>query len=250
MANNISVTAGSGTTLKTTDNSGVHTPYHNVDVLAAAALDASAFGAKADAKSTATDTTAISAMSIWKQISASVQAFLTSFISVKTRFFAVAASAKARPANTTAYSANDAVSDNATAGSVTAFSWAVSNVNDDPISLERLQLVSTDTGAAGQTFRMFLYRSDPTASTGVVGGDNAAFSTRQGTFIGTMTGTLRTFSDGSGGVLIPDEGSRIITNPTSGAQTVFGLLQTLTGWTPSANSTTFTPTLEGFQGRA
>lgn len=35
-------------------------------------------GAKADAKSTATDTTAVSAMSVWKQISASVQAIATS----------------------------------------------------------------------------------------------------------------------------------------------------------------------------
>jgi hypothetical protein len=36
------------------------------------------FGAKADAKSTATDATAVSAMSVWKQISASVQAIATS----------------------------------------------------------------------------------------------------------------------------------------------------------------------------
>lgn len=36
------------------------------------------FGAKADAKSTATDTTSVSAMSVWKQISASVQAVATS----------------------------------------------------------------------------------------------------------------------------------------------------------------------------
>lgn len=36
-------------------------------------------GAKADAKSTATDTTAISAMSIWKQISASVQSLVAFF---------------------------------------------------------------------------------------------------------------------------------------------------------------------------
>lgn len=35
-------------------------------------------GAKADAKSTATDTTAVSGMSVWKQISASVQAIATS----------------------------------------------------------------------------------------------------------------------------------------------------------------------------
>src|SRR3989304_5181835 len=35
MANNIEVTVGSGTTLKTTDNASVHTPHHNVDVIAA-----------------------------------------------------------------------------------------------------------------------------------------------------------------------------------------------------------------------
>jgi hypothetical protein len=33
MANNVPVTPGSGVTLKTTDNAGVHTPHHNVDSL-------------------------------------------------------------------------------------------------------------------------------------------------------------------------------------------------------------------------
>jgi hypothetical protein len=41
-----------------------------------------------------------------------------------------------------------------------------------------------------------------------------------------------------------------MTAPTSGAKTVFGLLMTPTGFTPSANSTTITPTLEGLQARA
>lgn len=35
MANNVAVTAGTGTTFKTTDNAGVHTPHHNVDSLPA-----------------------------------------------------------------------------------------------------------------------------------------------------------------------------------------------------------------------
>lgn len=39
-----------------------------------------AFGAKADAKSTATDTTPITAMSVWKQISASIQLLVTGTI--------------------------------------------------------------------------------------------------------------------------------------------------------------------------
>lgn len=41
---------------------------------------AATIGAKADAKSTATDTTAISAMQVWKQISASVQALVSGLI--------------------------------------------------------------------------------------------------------------------------------------------------------------------------
>lgn len=174
------------------------------------------------------------------------------------RMFSATASAMTRPANTTAYTANDAVSNNATAGSVTAISFTVSDTNDDPISLERIRLLSTDTGIAGKTFRVWLFNSDPTASSGVGGGDNAAWSQKQAGFIGTMSNaattgsnsTFRTFSDGTGGVLTPDEGTRIITNPVSGAKTIFALIQTLDAFTPSANSTTFTLTLEGIQGRA
>lgn len=40
MANNVDVTAGSGTTIKTTDNAGVHTPHHNVDSLPAVTIAA------------------------------------------------------------------------------------------------------------------------------------------------------------------------------------------------------------------
>lgn len=35
MANNVAITAGLGTTFKTTDNAGVHTPHHNIDLAAA-----------------------------------------------------------------------------------------------------------------------------------------------------------------------------------------------------------------------
>jgi hypothetical protein len=123
-----------------------------------------------------------------------------------TREFSVAGSTVTRPANTTAYTAADAVSNSATAGSVTAISFTLSDLNDDPIALSRCRIDSTDTGLGGNMLRIYLYQSDPTASTGVVGGDNAAFSTKQGTFIGSMSGTLKTFSDGSGGVLGPGRG--------------------------------------------
>ncbi len=63
-----------------------------------------------------------------------------------------------------------------------------------------------------------------------------------------MIGTFRAAQDGSIATFVPDEGSYIVTTPGSGAQTVWCLYQTLTGFTPSGNSTTFTPTLEGIQG--
>lgn len=213
MANNVTAPV-TGITFKTTDNASVHTVHHNVDSLPATPAGTNLIG------------------------------------KVKTKFIVAAASAYTRPANTTAYVANDAVSDNGTAGSVTAISVTVSDVNDDNISLERCRIASTDTGVAGKAFRVWFYRSDPTASTGIVGGDNAAFSTKQGTFIGSMSGTFRTFSDGSVAVCVPDEGARIIAKPTSGGATVYALLQTLEAFTPSANSTTFTLTVEGFQGAA
>lgn len=169
---------------------------------------------------------------------------------VKTKFIVATFGTITRPAATDAYAANDAVSNSVTDGSVTSQSATISDVNDDTVSLERIRIDSTDTGVAGKAFRIWLYRSDPTASSGIVGADNEAFSTKRGTFIGTMSGTFRTFSDGSVAVCVPDEGSRLITLPTSGARTVYALLQTLEAFTPSANSTTFILTVEGFQGAA
>lgn len=189
----------------------------------------------------------------------------TDALPVSTRAFAVeasnAATAGLRQANTTAYSINDAVSNHATAGSVVAFSFTASEAVDLPISLEALLIRTNDTGpgAASAIFRAWFYQTDPAASTGIVGGDNLTFSTKRGTFLGVMEGTFRAFSDGSvarlAPVFIPSVASipnstRIITKPGAGASTVFCLLQTLTGFNPSASSTVFTPTLEGFQFRA
>lgn len=168
----------------------------------------------------------------------------------KTRLIAATASAYTRPANTTAYSANDAVSNNGTAGSVTAISFTVSDTNDDPILLDSMLIASTDTGVQGKNFRAYIFNADPTASSGVGGGDNAAWSQKLNGFVGTMVGSFKTFSDGSVAILTPEDGTRIITKPVSGAQTLYALLQTIDAFTPSANSTTFTATLRGIQGIA
>lgn len=169
-----------------------------------------------------------------------------------------------RPANTTAYTAGDSISDNATAGSVTALSATLSDVNDDPIFVSEILINSTDTGLAGKRIRAYVYNSDPTASSGVVGGDNAAFSNKKAGYIGSFSGVLESgFSDGTVGRLVPTyadgaaastphamAGGYVVTKPTSGAKTLFIQYQAVDGFTPSANSTTIIGTARGWQGRA
>lgn len=162
------------------------------------------------------------------------------------RLIVVSASSFTRPANTTAYTPLNAVSNNVTAGSVTPVSFTAVDINGAPLTIDRVRISTTDTGAstAGASFRVWFYQSSPT----VLAGDGAAFSTNRGTFIGSMTGNLITFGDGGVALCTSEVGSRIITLPTSSAETVFALLQTLTTFTPLSAST-FTLTIEGFQGR-
>ena len=121
------------------------------------------------------------------------------------RVFATTFATLTRPANTTAYTAADSISDNATAGSVTALvSGNISDVNDDPIFISGIHINSTDTGLAGKKIRAYLFNSDPTASSGVTGGDNAAYAQKKAGYIGSFMGWMETgFSDGTVGRLVP-----------------------------------------------
>lgn len=167
---------------------------------------------------------------------------------VRRRYFAAAAATYARPENTTAYSAGDAVSNSDTAETVTALSFAVSDTIDFPVALDRMRLMSTDEGLAGIDFRAWLFNADPAQAGGVGGADNEAFAQKMLGFVGTMAGTFVAMSDGCVAVLTPEHGSRIVTTPVAGAKTVYALLETIDAFTPSANSTTFDATLEGEQG--
>jgi hypothetical protein len=155
-----------------------------------------------------------------------------------------------RPANTTAYAANDSVSDNATAGSVTPLPVTVSDTNDDPVDITEILLDSTDTGFGGVPVRVHLFNSDPTASSGVGAGDNVAWSQKKAGWVGSFSGTMIAFSDGSRGVLTPDGPAVKLASVESGGKKLWWQLQTLGAATPSASSTVFTPRFKGYQGRA
>lgn len=178
---------------------------------------------------------------------------------VAQHFIQAAFTTLTRPANTTPYGAGDSISNNATAGSVTALvSAALSDTNDDPIQLQDVIISSTDTGLAGKRIRAYLFNADPTLSSGVGAGDNAAYAQKKAGYVGSMTGTLEAgFSDGAVGRLVPTfnaagdpaAGQFILAKPGTGAKTIWIQYQSVDAFTPSANSTTIDATIRGFQVR-
>ena len=160
------------------------------------------------------------------------------FVSKLTSFY--------RPVNTTVYSIGDTVANNATAGLVEALALRVENLRDNALlEIERLRVITSDTGFQEIAVRAWLFGSSPQADGGIAAGDNAAISLKRKDFLGRMSGILSTFSDGSGGILTPDDGTRIVFRPTGAV--VFAVLETLSAVTPSANSTLFESVLEGMQ---
>jgi hypothetical protein len=158
-----------------------------------------------------------------------------------------------RPANTTPYTALDSISDNATAGSVTALvSGNFSDANDAPVWLTHLEIKSTDTGLNGKTIRAYVFNSNPTSSSGVGAGDNAAYSNKQAGLFAQFIGTMATgISDGASGNLTPESGvPGLVALPASGARTFWVQYQSVDGFTPSANSTTIIGKLCGLQLKA
>lgn len=254
MANNLGVATGTSAFVKTTDNAGVHTPHHNVDTCAlpTGAATAAKQPALGTAGTPSADVISVQGVASGTTLPVTAQAGSNEIGRTNIKHVMATGTAMTRPANTTAYAANDSISDNATAGSVTANVVTISDANDDPVNITQILLSSTDTGpgTAGAFIRLHLFNSDPTANSGVVGGDNAAWSNKQAGWIGSFTGQMTAFSDGSRGVLVPDGPAVMTTSPGSGARTFWWQLQTLGAFTPSANSTTFTPRFRGFQGRA
>jgi hypothetical protein len=159
-----------------------------------------------------------------------------------------------RPNDSNPYVAGDAIANSTTAGSVVPISFAISDTNDAPVAIRSATLVinGTAAGTAGATFTLHLYRSSPTATAG----DNAAFTQPAiaSGYLGSLTGQTKLFADGSVAIMAVDQGAGqdLLCRPTSGARTIFGLLQLAAGsagFTPAAQATK-TITLSAFQGRA
>lgn len=133
-----------------------------------------------------------------------------------------------RPANTTAYTANDAVANNTTAGSVTPLSWSIASAAGNFI---RFRVRKSDQTVATPTIRIWLFDASPTPGAG----DNAAFAFPAADSIGYVdVDVTNAGSDDAVGYETCDI--------PFAASTIYGLLQTLTTFTPaSAETITVTP---------
>ena len=149
-----------------------------------------------------------------------------------------------RPSDTTAYAVGDLVANSTTAGSVTPMSFTVARVSGGNGSIRRARLRKSGTGLTNALFRLHLYNA--TIST-ITNGDNGVFSTSGvANYMGAIDISVdRAFTDGASGNGVPNIGSEINFALASG-QAIYGLLEARGAYTP-ASGEVFTVHLEVFQ---
>ena len=136
---------------------------------------------------------------------------------------------------TNAWTANQLIANNATAGSVTPLAFTnACRVNGGSGSIRRAQAqVASDTGFAGQSLLLALHTSAPTYTNG----DRATWLTTDSGFIGTIAITLsQHFSDQEQGFGTPVNGSEINFTCAAGSTTIYGELISPGTITPQAGS--------------
>lgn len=232
MADNVAITAGSGTTIAADDISSVF--YQRVK------LSLGADGVAADAGVGQ----GVSSGGLRIAFPSDSTAHLGTIGGKSVR---AAASLMTRPSDTTAYASGDLVANSTTAASVTPLSFTAARANDTTGVIRRAKIRKSGTSVTNAQFRLHLYAADPSASTGITNGDNGAWLTKEASYLGAIDITVdRVFSDFSTGNGVPINGSEITFAPASGTQTVYGLLEARAAYTPG-NAETFLVTLEVFQ---
>lgn len=148
-----------------------------------------------------------------------------------------------RPADTTTYAVGDLVANSTTAASVVPLSWTAARVAAGSFYVRRLRLKKSTTSTTAALFRVHLYSSNPSASSGIVNGDNGAYSTAATGYVGGFDiQVARTFSDGSMGFGVPIVGAEVNVALASGT-TIWGLIECLGTYAPGSGEV-FTVTLE------
>lgn len=141
-----------------------------------------------------------------------------------------------RPADTTAYAANDLVANSVTAGSVTPMTFLFPSKRN--IRIDGVKVQKSGTTAANGNFHLRLYGSSPTCANG----DNGAWSTNLASYLGKLDPAIvEAFTDGCAIVASFAEGSDLHVD-LGVDRTIYGLLVADAAYTP-ASGEVFTVTL-------
>jgi hypothetical protein len=144
----------------------------------------------------------------------------------------VAAASFTRPNDTTAYASGDLVANSTTAATVTRSSLSVSRLADSLIRIRRVRLKKSGAVITNASFRVHFYRTDPGVP---AGGDNAAWSTAESGYLGSIDVTIdKAFTDGAKGFGAATAGAEVIAQPGVGLQTIFALIEARAAYTPAA----------------
>ena len=162
----------------------------------------------------------------------------------------VASATFTRPADTTSYTTGDLVANNTVAGSVVPMQFTIARAAQGSFLLRRARLKKSSSTTTAAIFRLHLYGADPSASSGIANGDNAAWSTANSSYIGSfeldISGTTaRTFTDSTAVIGIPTVGVEIGHELAAG-QIAYGLLEARGSYAP-ASAEVFTVEIEAIQ---
>ena len=158
-----------------------------------------------------------------------------------------------RPADTTAYASGDLMANSTTASSVAALAFTAARVEAGSFVIRRVRMHKDNANLALATFRLHLFKTDPTA-TDPTGGDNAALelnSLAAGSYIGYVTFdfTMAAVADIQASDIelpgVPAVGTEFTVKLASG-QIVYGLLEARAAYVP-ASAEVFTFELEVLQ---
>jgi hypothetical protein len=156
-----------------------------------------------------------------------------------------------RPADTNAYTSGDLIANNVTAASVVPLTFAAARVATGTGRVRRARLKKSNTTVTNGIFRLHLYTTDPSLSTGIANGDNGVWSTNNSGYLGyvdldTTAATAKVFRDSAGVIGVPAVGTEIIFKLASGSN-IYGLLEARAAYTPTS-AEVFTVDLEVYQG--
>jgi hypothetical protein len=145
-----------------------------------------------------------------------------------------------RPNDATPYASGDLVANSTTAGSVVPIAVVFGfPTTESQIELSRIRLAKSTTGVTNAAFRVHLFSTLPT----VTSGDNAAIVIATGAagYLGQFDiAAMQSFTDGASGTITTGS-NRIV---LIGTGTIYALIEARGAYTPVALET-FTLTLEG-----